>query len=165
MASLFLTRWARLYSDPTPAERALEPAVAALGRPYRFQHPLWHLGYFPDFALTADRVIFEVDDPGHRRAAARARDRVRTERLIRAGWRVFRCTNAEALADPVAAVARMAQAAGLVPSQVPTTAPTVAGTSAHGTRTHTSAAPAPSAYSAPDSKAARNRKPAPTAAT
>ncbi len=98
--SLFLTRWAKLYSNPTPAELALEPAVAALGVRYRFQHPIWALKVFPDFVLPDFRVVIEVDDPGHRRTVQRRKDAERTARLTRAGWRVVRCTNEEALEAP-----------------------------------------------------------------
>lgn len=112
MADLFLLRWAKLYSDPTPAERSLEPAVAALAVPYRFQHAMFGLRIFPDFALPTLKVVFEVDDPGHRRKAQKEKDAERTAKLERAGWKVVRCTNAEALADPVGAVRRMITEAG-----------------------------------------------------
>ena len=104
---LFLLRWAKLYSNPTEAESSLEPAIAALGIPYRFQHPLWGLKLFPDFVLPRHKVVIEVDDPGHNRSAQRKRDAERTEKLNRAGWRVLRCTNDEALDDPHGAVRRM----------------------------------------------------------
>lgn len=111
--NLLLTRWAKLYSQQTPAERALEPAVASLGVPYRFQHPLWALALFPDFVLLDDRVVLEVDDPSHATKRKRAADEKRSDKLARAGWRVARCTNAEALADPRAAVNRMMAELGL----------------------------------------------------
>jgi very-short-patch-repair endonuclease len=104
---IFLSRWARLYANPTDAERALEPAVAALGIPYRFQHPLWGLRVFPDFVLPRHKIVIEVDDPGHNRSAQRKKDAERTEKLNRAGWRVARCTNEEAEEDPHGAVRRM----------------------------------------------------------
>lgn len=105
--NLLLTRWAKLYSQQTPAERAIEPALASLGIPYRFQHPVWSVGVFPDFVLLDDRVVIEVDDPSHNTKAKKAADKLRTEKLVRAGWKVVRCTNAEALSDPRAAVDRM----------------------------------------------------------
>lgn len=111
--SILLKRWAKLYSDPTPAEKALEPALASLGRPYRFQHPIWSLGYFPDFVLTADKVIIEVDDPGHKRKDRAEKDAERTAKLTKAGWRVVRCTNAEALHDPCGTVNRLLDEVGL----------------------------------------------------
>lgn len=111
--SIHLKRWAKLYSDATPAERALEPAVASLGRPYRFQHALFALGLFPDFALIADKVIIEVDDPSHNTRARKKSDAERTKKLERAGWRVVRCTNDEALSDPYGTVDRLMEEAGL----------------------------------------------------
>lgn len=100
----FLGKWAKLYGG-TPSELMLEPAVASLGVPYRFQHPLWVLGLFPDFVLLEQRVVIEVDDPSH--ARKRKADALRTAKLNKAGWRVVRCTNAEAEADPYGAVDRM----------------------------------------------------------
>lgn len=102
-----LRNWSKLYSAPTPAEEAIEPAIASLGVPYRFQHPVWALGVFPDFVLLADRVIIEVDDKSHNGKAKKKADAARTEKLERLGWRVVRCTNEETLADPYATVDRM----------------------------------------------------------
>lgn len=113
MSSLLLSRWAKLYSQQTPAEAALEPAIAALGVPYRFQHPLWALGLFPDFVLPAERLVIEVDDPSHRTAKKRAADGLRTEKLVKAGWSVVRCSNEEALQAPHDTVNRMMAEAGL----------------------------------------------------
>jgi very-short-patch-repair endonuclease len=107
-----LLRWAKLSSNPTEAEKALEPAVASLGVPYRFQYALWALRCFPDFALLQQRIVFEVDDPGHRRSDRKKADAERTKRLENAGWTVVRTTNAEALKDPYEAVDRMLAAAG-----------------------------------------------------
>lgn len=105
--NLLLSRWAKLYSQQTPAEAAIEPALASLGVPYRFQHPLWALGVFPDYVLLDDRVVIEVDDPSHNTKRKREADEARTAKLQKAGWRVVRCTNAEALAAPYQAVDRM----------------------------------------------------------
>lgn len=106
-------RWVRLYRG-TRAELALEPAVAALGRPYRFQHPVWELGVFPDFVLTADGWIIEVDGEEHFTPAGLAADEERTRRLVAAGYRgVVRCTNREAVEAPYATVNRMMIQAGL----------------------------------------------------
>ena len=99
--NIILKRWAKLYSNPTPAEAALESAIASagLGR-YRFQHPIWAQRVFPDFVLLDHRVIIEVDDPSHRTTKKRREDAERTVRLERSGWRVVRCENADALEDP-----------------------------------------------------------------
>lgn len=107
MANLFLTRWARLYVDPTRAERALEPAIAALGVPYRAQHPVFAAGAILDFAVLGPRLAVEVDGPSHRTAKAREKDAARTAKLEARGWTVVRCTNEEALADPHGTVARL----------------------------------------------------------
>lgn len=111
--SIHLLRWAKLYSDATPAERSLEPAVASMGRPYRFQHALFALGVFPDFALIHDKVVIEVDDPSHNTARRRKADAERTRKLEAHGWRVLRCTNEEALEDPYGTVTRLMKAADL----------------------------------------------------
>lgn len=108
-----LLRWSKLYSKPTEAEEALEPAIASLGVPYRFQHPLWALRLFPDFVLLEQRLVIEVDDPSHTSAKKRAADEDRTHRLKRAKWKVVRCTNEEALRDPQGTVDRMMESAGL----------------------------------------------------
>ena len=113
MSNLLLTRWSKLYTQQTPAEASIEPAIAALGRRYRFQHPLWALGVFPDFVLLDDRLVIEVDDPSHNTKKKREADMLRTEKLVRAGWRVVRCTNAEALGSPHATVNRMMADANL----------------------------------------------------
>jgi very-short-patch-repair endonuclease len=112
MAFNFLSKWAKLYNG-TPAEMALEPAIAALGRPYRFQHPLWSLGIFPDFVLLNERLVIEVDDKSHNRADKRKADALRTKKLNSLGWRVVRCTNEEALQAPFATVNRLMEDANL----------------------------------------------------
>lgn len=109
---LFLRRWAALYASPTDPEIALEPAVAALGVPYRAQHPVFGKGAILDFAvyprgLNAPGVDLEVDGSSHRTKRGRENDVVRTAKLTAAGWTVWRCTNEEALADPEGTVARM----------------------------------------------------------
>lgn len=105
--SVFLTRWASLYTNQTPAERALEPAIASLAIPYRCQHPIWSLHIFPDFVLPQHKVVIEVDDPSHFTAAKRKKDEEKTQRLSKLGWRVVRVTNKEVLADPYAALSRL----------------------------------------------------------
>jgi very-short-patch-repair endonuclease len=115
VADFFLKWWAAAYSNPTPAEAILEPAIAKLGHPYRFQHPIWAMRYRVDYAFPKAMVIFEVDDPSHRQKAKRAKDKERTARLESKGWKIYRCTNEEALADPEGTVTRLATAAGLLP--------------------------------------------------
>lgn len=104
-------RWARLYRG-TPAERSLEPAVAALGVPYRTQFPCFlydgGLRYFPDFVLPTLGLVIEVDDSSHFTPEGREADAARSADLARVyGWKVVRCTNREATEDPTGAVSRM----------------------------------------------------------
>jgi very-short-patch-repair endonuclease len=110
-----LLRWARLYANMTPAEKALEPAIAAKGLPYRVQHPIWALSVFPDFVILPLKLVIEVDDPSHSTKAKRTADAERTAKLQAKGWRVVRCTNEEALSNPTATVDRLLRSAGLDP--------------------------------------------------
>lgn len=110
--SFMLKNWAGLYNG-TEAEWAIEAAIASLGRPYRWQHPLWALAVFPDFVLHADRVVIEVDDDGHHTAEGIEKDKARTAKLKLAGWRVVRCTNEEAIRDPYGTVNRLMTELGL----------------------------------------------------
>jgi very-short-patch-repair endonuclease len=109
----FLGKWAKLYSNLTDAEKALEPAIASLGVPYRVQHPLWALSVFPDFVLLNERLVIEVDDDGHKKPAKKRADALRTQKIERLGWRVVRCWNDEALTNPYATVDRLMRDAGL----------------------------------------------------
>lgn len=120
--SIMLKRWARLY-EGTRSEIALEPAVASLGVRYRFQHPLWALGLFPDFVLLDDRLVIEVDDPSHRLSTRSVKDRDRTRVLEGSGWRVVRCTNDEAVRDPYGTVDRLMARADLPYRTRPPTTP------------------------------------------
>ncbi len=116
--SFMLRNWAKLYSNQTPAEKALEPAIAALGLAYRSQHPFWALACFADFVILPLKLVVEVDDKSHNETAKRKRDAVRTAKLAKAGWTVARTTNAEALADPAGALDKLLRAAGLDPSRL-----------------------------------------------
>ncbi len=109
-------RWHKLYKG-TPAEFALEPAVAALGVPYRTQFPgfLYGFRFFPDFFLPTLGLVIEVDDSSHRKAEKIIKDGERTEALEDKGWKVVRCTNEQAKADPHGTVRRMLLDAGLWP--------------------------------------------------
>lgn len=108
MASILHSYWGRLYRG-TPAELALEPAVASLGVPYRFQHPLflWGTKIFPDYALPTIGVVLEVDDPSHEQPEKIADDARKTAVLEGLGYVVVRCTNEEAISDPFAVVDRI----------------------------------------------------------
>lgn len=107
---LMLTRWSRLYGNPTRHELALEPAVAALGFPYRFQHPSWGAAAFLDFYWPDLRVALEVDGKwGHSTAEDKKKDRARTARLDKLGILVVRVTNGQVETNPQKA-ARSARA-------------------------------------------------------
>lgn len=103
-----IRNWWWLYQNMTGPELALEPLVAALGRPYRVQHPLVVPGagkggrakhYFADFALIdpGDRILIEVDGGSHLRPAQIAADRERDAQLFALGWRTVRLSNETAL--------------------------------------------------------------------
>jgi len=108
----FLQNWAALYTKPTPSEQAIEPYVAALGMPYRAQHPVFSCHAIVDFALLNPRIIFEVDGKNHNSPAQQKADRDRTKRLETQGWVVVRCTNMQAQTEPAATVQRMIMEAG-----------------------------------------------------
>lgn len=57
--------------------------------------------------------MIEVDDASHARPAKKRADAERTKKIEGARWRVVRCTNDEALADPYGTVDRLMAAAGL----------------------------------------------------
>lgn len=105
-ASKFLSYWAALYKG-TDAEIAIDPYVAALGKPYRFQHPFFNLGSIADFSFPTERFVFEIDGKSHRGKAAVAKDAERTAKLEKMGWVVARCKNEEAFSEPEKAVKRM----------------------------------------------------------
>lgn len=105
--SYLLNRWAALYTKPTDAENAIEPYIAALGRRYRAQHPVFQTGFFLDFALLDEKIGIEVDGKSHVGAEAEEKDRLRTIKLQKYGWVIVRCTNAEAQWDPQKALNRM----------------------------------------------------------
>lgn len=110
-------RWGRLY-EGTPAELALEDAVAALGVPYRTQFPGFKYGVraFPDFYLPTLGLVIEVDDPSHEKLEKMEADAERTATLNKEwGVRVVRCKNEEALNDPHGTVQRLLREAGLWP--------------------------------------------------
>jgi very-short-patch-repair endonuclease len=92
-------RWMKLYKG-VAAEHSLEPAIAALGVRYRWQHPVWSARAFLDFALPDQMIAVEVDGPDHSQPAKKAKDAERTRRLEKLGWTVIRLTNAQALSDP-----------------------------------------------------------------
>ena len=101
-----LARWAKLYNGTEP-ELALEPYVAALGIPYRFQHPVWSCGLFPDYAWPTVKLVLEIDGDEHHKPAGLKKDALRTAKLAKHGWTVIRCTNEEALTEPRLVITRV----------------------------------------------------------
>ena len=110
-------RWGKLYKG-TPAELALEGAVAALGVPYRTQFPGYLYGsrYFPDFVLPTLQIVIEVDDDSHNKTDKMLDDVERSEKLeAKFEWTVVRCTNEEATNDPYGTVKRLLMDQGYYP--------------------------------------------------
>lgn len=110
---MFLRWWAAAVTNMTEAEKAMEPEVASLGLPYRVQHPIWALRYRLDFAFPTMKVALEIDDPSHTAKAKRAKDKVRTAKLKKAGWTVIRTTNEAVLKDPRKALEQAFRSANL----------------------------------------------------
>lgn len=102
--------WKTLYLG-TEAEIALEPHIAALAVPYRTQFPYFlYLGgirFFPDFLLPTLGIVVEVDDDSHNTPEKQKEDAARSDILSKHGWRVVRCTNAEALRTPEVVIDRI----------------------------------------------------------
>lgn len=95
MANIMLSYWYRLYQNQTKHERLLEGAIAKFGVRYRTQHPFLAQKAFADFYFPDHNLIVEVDDPGHLKKEAKAKDALRTEALGKLGLRVIRFTNYE----------------------------------------------------------------------
>jgi very-short-patch-repair endonuclease len=77
------------------------------------------LGYEVDFLWRAERLVVEVDGAafhGHRRAFER--DRGRDQVLVAAGYRVIRVTWRQLEREPLAVLARIAQALGAAAAQL-----------------------------------------------
>lgn len=115
---MFLKNWARLYSKMTEPEKAMEPAIAALGRPYRVQHPFWDLHHFADFVLLQDKVVVEVDGKSHLAPKQIIKDLQHTLALQAKGYTVVRCSNEEAMRDPSGTLQRLLQPEFLAASQL-----------------------------------------------
>lgn len=110
--------WYKLHANPTAPELAIEPAIAALGIPYRSQHLFMGMSHIADFAIPSLKLTIEVDGDSHLKPSQREKDLVHTIKLVGAGWRVARVSNEEALRDPAGAVARALSPAAM--SEVPT---------------------------------------------
>lgn len=105
--SIMLRNWARLYTNITAAEHALEPAIASLGKRYRAQHPFFGLYLIADFALLDDKIIIEVDGPSHGTLKQKRKDLQHMIALEAKGWAVVRCKNEDALQDPQGTLDRL----------------------------------------------------------
>jgi very-short-patch-repair endonuclease len=114
--SFMLQNWARLYTNLTEAEQSLEPAIAALGRRYRAQHPFFGLRLIADFALIDDKIVIEVDGSSHRATAQKQKDLQHMLALEAKGWAVVRCKNEEALQDPHGTLDRLLKSVATRPS-------------------------------------------------
>lgn len=101
---MMLRYWARLYLNQTAAEKALEPAIAALGVPYRAQHPFFQFKLIADFALIDDKLVIEVDGESHNRPAQIKKDLEHMIALKSLGWDVVRVRNEDATARPAETV-------------------------------------------------------------
>lgn len=113
--NIMAVRMGRLLRG-TPAELAIEGAIASLGLPYRFQFPgyIYGLRYFPDFALPTLGVVIEIDDPSHEKADKRLADAERDEAILREwGWRTVRIRNEKAISDPIGSLMAALADAGI----------------------------------------------------
>jgi len=108
--------WFYLSNRLTEAERALEPAIAALGERYRAQWLFLNKGkgakpYVADFVLLDRNLIIEVDGDSHSEPEQIAKDLHNSMAMQALGYRTVRVSNASAKADPEGTV----QAALLAP--------------------------------------------------
>lgn len=87
--------------------------MAALGVPYRSQHPVWATGAILDFALLDQKVAIEVDGPNHKQPKKKKADQERTAKLEKLGWRVVRIWNEDATAAPHESLRAALERAGL----------------------------------------------------
>jgi len=69
------------------------------GRPiFRRQHPIGP--YIADFYCPVARLVVEIDGEQHRLPDQAARDAARDRYMAAAGYRVFRISGADVMADP-----------------------------------------------------------------
>lgn len=91
----------------TDAEKALELAIAALGEPYRCQHPFFAIHHFADFVIPGRKIVIEVDGKSHSTDEQKAKDIKHTLDLQKLGYVVVRCTNEQAMGDPSGTVSAL----------------------------------------------------------
>lgn len=102
---MILGYWYKLYMNMTESEKALEPAIAALGELYRVQHPFLKFKHFADFALPNRKLVIEVDGDSHLKPLQKKKDLDHMIGLKSIGWDVVRVTNEQSQADPAGTVA------------------------------------------------------------
>lgn len=98
--------WYKLYHSPSIAEVTFESAIASLGIPYRFQHPISNK-YFMDYALPTIKINIEVDGATHLTYTQKNKDKVKTAFLNDRGWTTIRVLNEEVMLDPYKAIDRL----------------------------------------------------------
>jgi very-short-patch-repair endonuclease len=129
-----LLRALNLYRpDTQPTESDIEDAFVALCRAHHLPAPerqVWftfddgHEPFRADFVWRAQRLVLEVDSRTfHGTTRAFETDRLRDQRLTRAGWRVIRVTRRQLQDDPAWVVALVADLLGQTAAP---TAPTAA---------------------------------------
>lgn len=113
---MIFRNWFFLANNLTPSERALEPAIAALGKPYRAQWLFPRFRHIVDFLLLDSKTIIEVDGASHEKPEQRRKDIIHTLALEGMGYKVVRVSNAEAEADPFGVIATLADRVAARPS-------------------------------------------------
>lgn len=94
-----------LANRMTEPEKALEPAIAALGRRYRTQWLFMGLKtksrcYIADFVLLDDKLVIEVDGDSHEKPVQKYKDLQNAVALEALGWHIYRTSNETARANP-----------------------------------------------------------------
>lgn len=105
--------WYKQYFAENRFELAIEPAIAALGLPYRYQHLDLSRKIIMDYAMPTLKLDIEIDGESHRRVDQIRDDINRAEQLKKIGWTVYRIQNEDALADPFGCIDRMVLELGL----------------------------------------------------
>jgi very-short-patch-repair endonuclease len=88
-----LAVWMR--NNPTPAESSYKTLLEKHEIKFLFQ-PLV-MGFIPDFQIIGKRIIVEIDGSYHDKTEQSEYDAGRDEIFRRAGWRVLRVKNEDAL--------------------------------------------------------------------
>lgn len=105
--------WYKQYFGDNKYELALEPAIASLGLPYRYQHLDLSRKIIMDYAMPTIKLDIEVDGDSHKRASQIREDIDRAVQLKKIGWTVYRIQNEDAITDPFGCIERMVAELGL----------------------------------------------------